>query len=77
MICIICEMKCEHFQKLYNNNLHYNCAIKMDPEKLYFFIHPNFMKGRHYVKENLNINNKKISVPGIEPRSCMSRTEFM
>ena len=51
MICFICEMKCEHFQKLYNNNLHYNCAIKMDPEKLYFFIHPNFMKGRNYVKE--------------------------
>ena len=47
MICFICEMKCEHFQKLYNNNLHYNCAIKMDPEKLYFFIHPNLMKGRH------------------------------
>ena len=48
MICIICEMKCEHFQKLYNNYLHYNCAIKMDPEKLYFFIHPNFMKGRQH-----------------------------
>lgn len=44
MICIICEMECEHFQKLYNNYLHYNCAIKMDPEKLYFLLHPNFMK---------------------------------
>ena len=43
MICIICEMKCEHFQKLYNNYLHYNCAIKMDPEELYFFIHPSFI----------------------------------
>jgi len=65
MICIICEMKCEHFQKLYNNHLHYNCAIKMDPEKLYFFIHDTRKK-------------LKISVPGIEPRSwSMSRTGFM
>lgn len=62
MNCIVCKMKCVFFQKLYNDSLHYKCAIKMEPEKLYFLIHPINLTHATYPKADEIRRNRLNSV---------------